>query len=348
VSALAFELPARLEAHEPPEARGLRRDEVRLLVASAHDDRIEHARFHDLPRFLEPGDLLVVNVSATLPAALPVRRHDGSGLELRLSTPAPNGPGETWWVVEARASDGLAPFGGLRVGERLDLPGGASAEIVAPEPFSGRRRLWIARFDLAEPLLAFLGRHGHPIRYGYVPHAWPLASYQTVYAREPGSAEMPSAGRPFTDGLITELVARGINLAPIVLHTGVSSPERGEPPYPERYRVPDATARLVNATHLWRGRVIAVGTTVVRALETVARTNGAVAGGEGWTNLVVTPEHGLRTVDGLITGWHEAEASHLRMLQAAAPDSLLDRSYREALDGGYLWHEFGDSHLLLP
>jgi S-adenosylmethionine:tRNA ribosyltransferase-isomerase len=348
VSALAFELPTRLEAHEPPEAGGLRRDEVRLMVASAHDDRIEHAQFHDLPRFLDPGDLVVVNVSATLPAALPVRRSDGTQLELRLSTPAPNGPGDSWWVVEARCDGGAKPFGGLRVGERLDLPAGATAEIVAPEPFSGRRRLWIARLDLPEPLLAFLGRHGHPIRYGYVPRAWPLESYQTVYANEPGSAEMPSAGRPFTAELVTQLVARGVTVAPIVLHTGVSSPERGEPPYPERYRVPDATARLVNGTHLWGGRVVAVGTTVVRALETVAEPDGAVTGGEGWTSLVVTPERGLRTVDGLITGWHEPEASHLRMLQAAAPDSLLDRSYREALDGGYLWHEFGDSQLLLP
>jgi S-adenosylmethionine:tRNA ribosyltransferase-isomerase len=159
---------------------------------------------------------------------------------------------------------------------------------------------------------------------------------------------MPSAGRPFTTQLITELVAREIHVAPIVLHTGVSSPERGEPPYPERYRVPDASARLVNAVHLWGGRVVAVGTTVVRALETVAEPDGAVTGGEGWTSLVVTPERGLRTVDGLITGWHEPEASHMRMLQAAAPDLLLRRSYDVALDRGYLWHEFGDSHLLLP
>jgi S-adenosylmethionine:tRNA ribosyltransferase-isomerase len=318
------------------------------MVASAHDDGIEHARFRDLPRFLEPGDLLVVNVSATLPAALPVRRVDGTELELRLSTPAPNGPGEAWWIVEARSGNGFARFRDLQVGEHLELPDGAFAEIVAPQPFSGPRRLWIARLDLHQPLLVFLGRHGHPIRYDYVPRAWPLESYQTVYAQEPGSAEMPSAGRPFTTQLITELVARGIHVAPLVLHTGVSSPERGEPPYPERYRVPDATARLVNAVHLWGGRVVAVGTTVVRALETVAEPDGAVTGGAGWTSLVVTPERGLRTVDGLLTGWHEPEASHLSMLQAAAPDPLLRRSYDAALDRGYLWHEFGDSHLLLP
>jgi S-adenosylmethionine:tRNA ribosyltransferase-isomerase len=349
-AALAFEIPPRLEAHEPPEARGLGRDDVRLLVASAHDGRIVHARFRDLPSFLEPGDLLVVNTSATLPASLPARRADDSALQLRLSTPARNGPGESWWIVELRSADGASPCRSVQVGDRFELPAGASAEIVAPAPFASAaaRRLWVARLDLAEPLLRYLHRHGRPIRYGYVPREWPLASYQNVYAQEPGSAEMASAGRPFTPELLTTLVARGVLVAPITLHTGVSSLERGEAPYPERYRVPAATARLVNAVHLWGGRVIAVGTTVVRALETAAEPGGTVEAGEGWTSLVVTQERGLYAVDGLLTGWHEPEASHLDMLRAAAPTELLDRSYEAALEHGYLWHEFGDSHLLLP
>ena len=172
--------------------------------------------------------------------------------------------------------------------------------------------------------------------------------YQTVFAAEPGSAEMPSAGRPFTAELVAELVARGIHVAPVTLHTGVSSPERGESPYPERYRVPEATARLVNAVHGWGGRVIAVGTTVVRALETAANADGTVRSGEGWTNLVVCGECEVRAVDGLITGWHEPEASHLQMRRAIADQDLLDKSYGAALEHGYLWHEFGDSHLILP
>jgi S-adenosylmethionine:tRNA ribosyltransferase-isomerase len=349
-AALAFELPARLEAHEPPEARGLARDEVRLLVATAHDGELVHARFRDLPRFLESGDLLVVNTSATLPASLPARRGDGTVVQLRLSTPAPKSPSDSWWVVELRSSNGAAPFREVAVGDRFELPGGGSAEIVAPEPFAstGARRLWLARLELPAPITPYLRRHGHPIRYGYVRREWPLASYQNTYALEPGSAEMPSAGRPFTPELVTALVARGVLVAPLTLHTGVSSIERGEAPYPERYRVPATTARLVNAVHLWGGRVVAVGTTVVRALETVARPDGAVDEGEGWTSLVITPERGLYAVDGLLTGWHEPEASHLQMLRAAAPDELLDRSYAAALEHGYLWHEFGDSHLLLP
>jgi S-adenosylmethionine:tRNA ribosyltransferase-isomerase len=169
-----------------------------------------------------------------------------------------------------------------------------------------------------------------------------------VFAADPGSAEMPSAGRPLTAELVVRLVASGVHVAPITLHTGVSSPERGEAPYPERFRVPESTARLVNGVRGWGGRVIAVGTTVVRALESAAAPDGTVAAAEGWTNLVVSPERGVRAVDGLITGWHEPEATHLLMLRALASEELLDRSYREALERGYLWHEFGDSHLIVP
>jgi S-adenosylmethionine:tRNA ribosyltransferase-isomerase len=341
MTALAFELPARLEAHEPPEARGLARDDVRLLVSRCTDGSIVHARFGDLPSFLVPGDLVVVNTSATIAAAL---QTSDARLELRLSTPAPGCDDERFWIIELRR-DG-APFAGTVAADRVVLAGGGEAKLLAP--YAGGRRLWLVELQLPGPLDAYLGEHGQPIRYGYVPQAWPLSAYQNVYATEPGSAEMASAGRPFTTDLITRLVARGVLVAPVTLHTGVSSPERDERPYPERYRVPHETARLVNAVHFWGGRVIAVGTTVVRALETVAAADGTVRDGEGWTNLVVTPERGLRAVDGVVTGWHEPQASHLDLLNAAAGPDLLARSYGGALAEGYLWHEFGDSHLILP
>jgi S-adenosylmethionine:tRNA ribosyltransferase-isomerase len=335
-AALAFELPERLEAHAPP----VERDDVRLLVAAGGAELV-HARFRDLPRILAPGDLLVVNTSATLPAALTAVRGSERTLELHLSTPVPGGGG---WVVELRHAGG--PFRGGRQGEMLALPAGGRAELIAP--YLSGPRLWIANLDLPEPLQTYLARHGRPIRYGYVPEDRPLADYQTVFAGDPGSAEMPSAGRPFTVELVTDLAVRGIAIAPVLLHTGVSSLEDGERPYPEWHRVTASTARLVTAVRRSGGRVIAVGTTVVRALETAARSDGSVGPSEGWTKLVVTPDRGVHSVDGLITGWHEPGASHLQLLEAVGGRDVVERSYRAALEHGYLWHEFGDSHLILP
>jgi S-adenosylmethionine:tRNA ribosyltransferase-isomerase len=223
------------------------------------------------------------------------------------------------------------------VGEEIDLPGGATLELAAPYLPGGR--LMLARFDGPVPVEDYLRRYGEPIRYGYVRERWPLADYQNVYATTPGSAEMPSAGRPFTRELIAQLAAEGVQMTTLTLHTGVSSPERHEPPYAEQYEVPEVAARQVARAS---GRVIAVGTTVVRALETTGGEAGC-----GWTDLVVGPERPVTVVDGLITGWHEPEASHLQMLEAVAGPELLRRSYGEALRSGYRWHEFGDSHLIM-
>jgi S-adenosylmethionine:tRNA ribosyltransferase-isomerase len=336
----AVEAPRRLEAHEPPEVRGETRDDVNLLVATRHDLELTHAPFRQLPRFLSAGDLLVVNTSATLPAALEARL-EGEPVQLWLSTPNADGT----WLVELRTRRRRAlPQPPLPA--RLELPGGGRAELLAP--FASGDRLSVARFETVEALEDYLRRYGQPIRYDYVPESWPLAAYQTVFAREPGSAEMPSAGRPFTEQLVTELVTRGVLVAPVTLHTGVSSLEQGERPLPERFRVPAATARLVNAVHGWNARVIAVGTTVARALETVAAADGTVSEDRGWTNLLITPQRGILAVDGLLTGWHEPVSSHLQLLEAVAGRDLLERSYRAALELGYRWHEFGDLHLILP
>ena len=248
------------------------------------------------------------------------------------------------WVVELRR--GGERYATARCGERLALAGGGTAELLAP--YLSADRLWIAALDLPAPLLDHLAAHGAPIRYAHQPRPRPLADHQTVFARVPGSAEMPSAGRPFTARTLRDLRARGVAVAPIVLHTGVSSQERGERPYPERYAVPAATAAAVAATRAAGGRVIAVGTTVTRALESAAGADGRVRPASGWTGLVITPERGARAVDGLITGWHEPDASHLLLLEAVAGRDLVARSYAAAVARGYRWHEFGDSHLLLP
>ncbi|MDT4940401.1 MAG: S-adenosylmethionine:tRNA ribosyltransferase-isomerase [Pseudonocardiales bacterium] len=333
-----FTLPDGLEAGAPPTAR----DGVRLLVA--HQGGVEHARFAHLGRFLSPGDLLVVNTSATLAAAVDGSRGDGRPVTLHFASALDDGS----WVVEVRPQhDATGPVEDARSDDVITLPDGIRAVLLAPHP-AGQHRLWQAAVAVDGGVPAYLARHGRPIRYAYVPAPLPLADYQTVFAREPGSAEMPSAGRPFTAELVTDLVTRGVVVVPIELHTGVSSQEPGEPPQPERFRVPEPTARLVNMTRAWGGRVVAVGTTVTRALESAADDLGVVRERAGWTELVLGPDRPARVVGGLITGWHAPGASHLQLLEAVAGPELVERAYAEAVHARYLWHEFGDSCLLLP
>jgi len=252
------------------------------------------------------------------------------------------------WVVEPRRAvgDRSERWNGAPPSRHLDLGDGAGLDLV--ERYLDSSRLWIADLDLPQPVLTWLAMHGRPIRYGYVEQPWPLSAYQNVYVTEPGSAEMPSAGRPFTPEVITRLVAKGVGVTPLVLHTGVASLEATELPYPEHVRVAESTATRVNATHAAGRRVVAIGTTVVRGLESAADETGRVHAFDGWTDLVITPERGVQAVDGLLTGWHEPEASHLLMLEAVAGRELLAASYAESLREEYQWHEFGDVHLLLP
>ena len=341
-----FELPDSLIALDPPEGRGLRRDEVRLLVSRLPYGDVSHRSFTDLPDLLNPADVLVINTSATIPASLPAIAPDGSLLRLHLSTHLP----ADLWIVELRrpTEQGPRPFTDKAPPELL-LPNGGTARLLAPYA-SDRgqfvsQRLWVAELSLPNELDAYLQEHGTPITYGDRSHS--LDSYQTVFAIEPGSVEMPSAGRPFTPEIVTRLVARGVEIAPLLLHTGVSSPEANEPPFEEFYRVPDRTAERINAARTAGGRVIAVGTTVVRALETVADDTGRIHPGEGWTSVVISPVRSVRGVDGLLTGWHEPRSSHLWMIESIAGSEVLRKAYAAALERRYLWHEFGDLHLIL-
>ena len=345
---LQFDLPPGLAATAPPEERGLARDGVRLLVAHRAANRVEHRRFADLPGLLQRGDILVVNTSATLPAAVRGHLDDGTPVQVHVAGRQPGGT----WTVElrhpGRGERSSTPWLGAHQGRIVRLPDGAGVRLLKPAvPGPGEARLWAARLDMRPSPLAYLAAHGRPIRYGYIDRDRPIGVYQTVFADEPGSAEMPSAARPFTAELVTRLTVRGVGFAPFVLHCGVSSPEAHEPPAPEWFRIPVESAAAVNTARAQGHRVIAVGTTAVRALETVVDAEGAVTAGRGWTELVVTPERSVRSIDGLITGWHEPEASHLDLLEAVAGRRLLEDSYTAALAGRYLWHEFGDSHLIL-
>lgn len=326
-------LPAANEARTTPERRGLARDEVRLLVTDPAARTHVDATFRDLPAFLRPGDLVVVNDSATLPAALAAWRAGGTMIPFHLSTQI----ADDLWVAEPRGPAGR--------GERLALPAGGAATLLNPiDP--ARPRLWYAALDLPAPLAEYLAAYGAPIRYRYVTEPLPLADYQTIFARVPGSAEMPSAGRPFTPRVLDALHKAGVGLATITLHTGVSSPERDERPYRERFSVETQTAAAVNATRRRGGRVIAVGTTVVRALESAA-DGDTVFPASGWTDLIVTPQRGVAVVDGLLTGFHEPQASHLDLLRAFVDSTTLDAAYQHAIERGYIWHEFGDVQLIV-
>ncbi|GGV70700.1 S-adenosylmethionine:tRNA ribosyltransferase-isomerase [Streptomyces massasporeus] len=345
---LAVRVPEELSARVPVEQRGpgLERDAVRMLVSRGAE--VAHHTFRELPLLLRAGDLLVVNTSATLAAAV-----DGwtghTRVVVHFSTRGDDGR----WAVELREPDGRGTTrarAGGPAGREVCLPGGV--RLVLEEPLSGRgERLWWARVSGAG-VPGVLRECGRPIRYAYTERDQPLSAYQTVFALPSadgtGSAEMPSAARPFTARLVAELVSRGVLFAPVTLHTGVASAEAHEPPYPERFAVPEASARLIEAARAGGGRVVAVGTTAVRAVESAVGADGAVRARAGWTDLVVTPERGVGVVDGLLTGLHEPEASHLLMLEAVAGRVAVERGYEAALQGRYLWHEFGDVHLVLP
>ncbi|MFI8345756.1 S-adenosylmethionine:tRNA ribosyltransferase-isomerase [Streptomyces sp. NPDC085596] len=344
----AWQVPEELSARVPAEQRGpgLDRGAVRLLVSRG--TAVSHHGFGELPGLLRAGDVLVVNTSSTRAAAVN-GRIGHARVVVHFSTRGDDGR----WAVEVREPDGRGTTRARAGGPaqtKVWLPGGT--RLVLEEPLDGGgERLWWAR-AVGASVARVLREHGRPIRYAYTERDQPLSAYQTVFALPSpdgtGSAEMPSAARPFTARLVAELVSRGVWFAPVRLDTGVASAEAHEPPYPERFAVPEASARLLGAARAGGGRVIAVGTTAVRAVESAAGPDGVVRAAAGWTDLVVTPGRGVRVVDGLLTGLHEPEASHLLMLQAVAGEAAVRRAYAEAVRGRYLWHEFGDAHLLLP
>ncbi len=342
-----FALPDGLTARLPAEERGLRRDEVRLLVA--RPDAVTHTRFTHLAERLEPGDLLVVNTSATVAAELDATTAGGQARVLHLATQL----SPTRWVVEVRtAPDGARAVLEHRAGDVLCV-GRVRVTLTAPyaghaaSPARHGNRLWVAEVDDPTAIKRTLRRRGRPIAYGYLGHRLPLAAYQTIFARHPGSAEMPSAARPFTYAVLTDLLTWGIRVAPVTLHTGLSSQEAGEPPQAEQFSVPRATADLVNATRREGGRVVAVGTTVTRALESATHAGRAIEA-SGWTDVVLGPSHAPVLVTGLVTGLHDPNASHLHLVESVAGPSLVQAAYDAAVSQGYLWHEFGDSCLFLP
>lgn len=361
-----FERPVAAFAGRPPERRGVPRDRVRLLVARSGPagTEVAHTRFDRIDEHLTAGDVLVVNDSATVAGAIDAVSDRHGAVVVHVATPLDDG---TWVVEVRRAPDAERSVLDARAGDRLVLAAGRTTlRLVAPYPEAGSspagvgNRLWQARAS-GTSLDRTARAHGRPIAYGYLDERFSLEDYQTLFARVPGSAEMASAARPFTPDLVARLVARGVVIAPITLHTGVSSQEAGEAPQAERFVVPRSTADQVNLARRRGRRVVAVGTSATRALESAIADgadgadgddgddgDGRVVAASGWTSRVVTPAHPPGVVDGLVTGWHDPGASHLLLVEAVAGAELARAAYDAASGSGYLWHEFGDSCLLLP
>jgi S-adenosylmethionine:tRNA ribosyltransferase-isomerase len=340
---LHFDLPSEHAATEPPEAHGQRRDQSRLLVVDRVRQAIAHTRFDHIGEYLRPGDILVLNTSGTINAALPAHRLEGASVEIRLS----QRHGPQLWDCDIRPHDTVSPGETLRIGD-----GALTAHVLGPR--ADLPYLWQVEFTgNTAGFDAAMRRYGRPIKYDYVPDEWDLSYYQNVYADVPGSAEMPSAGRHFTQELLASLRAAGVLTAALVLHTGVSSIDITEEQveqhrmYGEWYQLSAPAAAAINAARAAGGRVVAVGTTVVRTLESQADPDGTLRPGEGTTELYITPGYHFRIVDALVTGLHEAKSTRLVLASSLAGRDLMLRAYHEALERGYLWHEFGDATLIL-
>lgn len=337
-TARSFQVPEYLNARMPAEYRGIQRDHVRLMTLDTVTGDCSHNFFNKLGSYLVEGDLLVLNNSRTIPAVLKGKRGKQT-IEIRLSR-----------KLSDREWEALIVGGVITVGEKIDLPGGLTATITGLGTEAPLIVLSFSKSGL--DLLEIFYQYGEPLHYEYIETPWPIEMYQTVYASVPGSVEMPSAGRAFTWRLLNMLKGKGVNIAYIQLHAGLSYYGNDRWPHPnkhlEEFCVPVKTAELINKTRKNNGRVIAVGTTVVRALETAVNTDGNVEPQEGITSLYIQKGYPLKAVDGLITGFHEPEASHLDLLSAFIDKGLLMKAYKKALADGYLWHEFGDMNLILP
>jgi S-adenosylmethionine:tRNA ribosyltransferase-isomerase len=345
---VSFELPPELIATAPAERRGLNRDQVRLLITKRTSHEIQHSYFDQIGRWLNPGDLLVLNSSRTIPALLQGRDpSENTKVEVRLAEHLSD---DSWLaVLLCKEEDSTACH--LRDGMQIHFASDLSATVL--EQHEIIPRLWRIRFSrTGSELIEALYRIGEPIRYEYVSASWSLSEYQTIYGTVPGSAEMPSAGRAFTWKIFLDLKRRGIQIASIVLHAGLSSYMDDEldaqnPAKEEEYFIGAAAAEEIQQAHERGGRIVAVGTTVVKALESAADGFKKVHAGHGYTQLHITANTKLQVVEGLLTGLHEPHASHLDLLSAFLPSSVIESSYMEAVRNKYLWHEFGDLNLIV-
>jgi S-adenosylmethionine:tRNA ribosyltransferase-isomerase len=340
---LNFKLPHELLAKEPRELRGERRDQSNLVVMHRATDRVEFDSFRGLPKYLRSGDLVVLNDSRTLNASLFGTVSGIGRVELQLR----NNPGGTVWDASVRPWHEPPEREPVSFGDS-----GVTARVVGHTPHLG---LWRIEFDLGDrSLTEFLDSFGRPIPSPYVNKSFANEYYNNVYAAKPGSSEMPAAGRHFTPELLGELAERGVDAVYLTLHTGLSSVTIDEENledhkmYEEWYQLPEATAARINETRAAGGRILGVGTTVMRVLESVGADDGQLSGAEGWTSLYISPGYRFKVVDAFVTNFHGPRSSRIALAAAFTGKDLLLRAYQEAIDRGLQFYEFGDATLTLP
>ncbi|KHF39721.1 S-adenosylmethionine:tRNA ribosyltransferase-isomerase [Halalkalibacter okhensis] len=329
-----FVIPQHLHASLPAEVRSHQREAVRLLVQNRQTGHVTHDTFAHLSNYLKKGDVLILNKSRTIPAVLYTTDH----IEVRLARKCST---DIWEVLSSDQSE---------IGDTLHFTNNVRATVIDK---SKKTPLISIRFSIkGDEFYNFLYINGTPIHYEYLQDHWPLQAFQTVYSSVPGSIEMPSAGRALTWRMLAALQNKGIKIGFVSLHSGLSYFEDDRWPdpifQPEPFSVPVETVKLIQTAKNERSNVIAVGTTVVRALESAVDTNHNLQATAGETTLHIKSNSALQVVDGLLTGFHEPEASHLDMLSAFIDKNHLLAAYEEAIRQEYLWHEFGDVNLLLP
>lgn len=330
-------------------------EQQRMLVVDPRAGVSFDTAARRLPELLHPGDLVVVNDAATLPASLPVRSESGRVHELRVATAG--GPAG-WWVVLLGEGDWRTPTeqrprpDALAAGDAIVLPDGRRAIVVERSSRSPRLlRLDWGRDDAA--VLDLLYRHGRPVQYSYLARDLRIEDTQTPFGVRPWAVEMPSASRPLDWAALGALRRRGVELATLTHAAGLSATGDdaldAQLPLPERYELPARTVEAIARTHARGGLVLAVGTTVVRALEGNAIANhGRLRAGVGTTELVIGPGFVPRVVDGLLSGVHEPGTSHYRVVSAFGPQTVIDQALEHAATAGLLVHEFGDATLVMP
>ncbi|MCL7747900.1 S-adenosylmethionine:tRNA ribosyltransferase-isomerase [Halalkalibacter alkaliphilus] len=329
-----FVVPDHLHAFLPAEIRSNKREAVKLLVQNRQAGNVHHDTFENLSSYLKEGDVLILNNSRTIPAVIFTTDH----MEVRLARKRSS---EIWDVLYLHE---------IEIGDTLTFTSNVKATVLDK---CSKTPLISLRFSIAgNEFYNYLYTHGTPIHYEYLQDHWPLQAFQTVYSSVPGSIEMPSAGRALSWKMLADLQKKGVEIGFVYLHTGLSYFENDHWPdpifQPEPFHVPKETVELIHLAKNRNSRIIAVGTTVVRALESAVDTQHILQPTTGETTLHIKLNSSLYVVDGLLTGFHEPEASHLDMLSAFIDQKNLLAAYEEAIRQGYLWHEFGDMNLLLP